>query len=297
MGPQPSTVEARIAQTQHGVVTRAQLLRAGLSAKQVRGRVERGALIPVHRGIYRVGHAAPSVHAAYLAAVLACGDGALLCGVAAAFLMGLLRRRSVPPAPEVLARTARMVPGVRAHRGRPERGWIFDGIPCTTVPRTLVDLAARLSLDDLAVACHEAGVRYRTTPRQVKAVLAPNAPGARNLRLVAEGDSPAILSQLERGFRRCLREARLPLPDETNRVAGGHRVDCRWLRPPLTVELDSYRFHNSRRSWETGHRREREAYARGDAFRRYTWTDVFEDPTGMLAELAEILACSGQLAR
>ena len=50
-----------------------------------------GALLPVHRGVYRVGHRAPSVEARYLAAVLACGEGALLSGRAAAHLYGLLK--------------------------------------------------------------------------------------------------------------------------------------------------------------------------------------------------------------
>jgi hypothetical protein len=55
------------------------------------------------------------------------------------------------------------------------------------------------------------------------------------------------------------------------------------------VELDSFQFHNSRHTWERDRRREREAYARGDQFRRYTWGDVFETPAPMLAELATIL--------
>ena len=79
------------------------------------------------------------------------------------------------------------------------------GIPITTVPRVLVDLAAGLSEDDLARACHEAGVRYRTTPRQVEAVLArqPNAEGAATLRKVLIGDVHVTLSKLEHASSRC----------------------------------------------------------------------------------------------
>ena len=73
-------------------------------------------------------------------------------------------------------------------------------------------------------------------------------------------------------------------------VAGSKRVDCRWPEFQVTVELDSYRFHNSRHSWEADRRREREAYARGDSFRRYTYGDVFEDATQMLRELGGLLA-------
>jgi hypothetical protein len=117
----------------------------------------------------------------------------------------------------------------------------------------------------------------------------PTAKGRRNLELVIGRRAPVTLSALERKFLARLRKARLPLPDETNRPAGGRRVDCRWLDPPLTVELDSYTYHASRHAWERDRRREREAYARGDAFRRYTYGDVFEHPAPMLAELDAIL--------
>jgi hypothetical protein len=63
------------------------------------------------------------------------------------------------------------------------------------------------------------------------------------------------------------------------------RILQRWPAQRLTVELDSYQFHNSRHSWEQDRRREREARARGDEFRRYSYGDVAEDPTLMLAEL------------
>jgi hypothetical protein len=73
------------------VVTRQELLDAGVTAKRIRRRVERGSLILVHRGVYRVGHLAPSREAHYMAAVKACGDRAVLCGRAAAHLWGLIK--------------------------------------------------------------------------------------------------------------------------------------------------------------------------------------------------------------
>lgn len=74
-----------------------------------------------------------------------------------------------------------------------------------------------------------------------------------------------------------MRTEKFPLP-VTNRPAGGRRVDCRWPAHRLTVELDGYQFHNTRHSWEQDRLREREARARGDDFRRYTYRDIFEDP-------------------
>jgi very-short-patch-repair endonuclease len=283
---------ARIAGGQHGVVTRDELLRAGISASGIDRRLRKGLLIAEFRGVFRVGHRAPSLEARYLAAVRACGPGALLSGRAAGHLLGLLKGSA--PAPEVTAPTQRRVAGVRTRRcrtGDPRDATSFRGIPVTTVPRTLVDLAAVLAPDELARACHEAGVRHRTTPAHVDVVLAPrpNCPGAANLRRVLHGEIHVTLSKLERAFLALLRAEGLPLP-ETNGRAGGRRVDCRWPEHRLTVELDSYRYHNTRHAWERDRRREREAYARGDQFRRYTYKDVVENPTRMLAELRELLA-------
>jgi Transcriptional regulator, AbiEi antitoxin len=295
MDPLTRTVEselARIAGTQHGVVTREQLLRARITPDELRRRVRSGALLREHRGVYRVGHRAPSVEARYLAAVLACGDGALLCGRPAGHLLGLLKGR--PPAPEVTTTTQRRIEGVvtrRARRVHRLDATMWSAIPVTTVPRTLVDLAADLPLDALARACHEAGVLHRTTPAHVEAVLArrPTSPGAGRLREVMSGDVRVTLSELERVFLARLENAALPLP-ETNRRAVTWRVDCRWREHRLTVELDGYRYHNSRQSWERDRLREREARLRGDDFRRYTYGDVVEAPAFVLSELRVLLA-------
>lgn len=293
--PSGDALIARLAGRSHGVVTRRQLLHAGLSERQVRSRIERGALIRVHRGVFRVGHAAPSREATYLAAVRACGEHAALAGRAAAHLWGLVRGST--PAPEVIAPTRHRVKGVLVHREKPLPGpiWCPDlssrlGIPVTTVPRTLADLASSLSEPELARSCHQAQVLYRLRPEQVEAVLArrPSSPGAGVLRAILWGETPTTLSHLERAFLARLREAGLPLP-ETNRVAGGRVVDCRWPAHGLTVELDSYRYHGSRQAWERDRMREREAHARGDDFRRYTYGDVLERPAAMLRELRGLL--------
>jgi hypothetical protein len=295
MRTQSRTVEeiiAGIARSAHGVVTRAELRDAGLSADQIKRRVRKGGLIQQHPGVYRVGHAAPSVLARYMAAVKACGDGALLCGRAAAYLLGILKA-STPPPPEVLTPTERKPKGLKTRRARRidrRDGTAIKGIPVTTVPLTLVHLAAQLDDEDLARACHEAGVRYGTTPNHVKAVLQriPHAKGAATLKAIMSGDVKVLLSKLEKRFIERLIEAGLPLP-ETNRIASGRRVDCRWKDKKVTVELDGFRFHNSRHSWRQGLKREREARKRGDEFRRYDYEDVFEHPDEMLDELEDLL--------
>jgi very-short-patch-repair endonuclease len=137
---------------------------------------------------------------------------------------------------------------------------------------------------------HEAGIRHGTTPPDVEAVLAkrPNSPAAAALRAVLRGDVHVTLSKLEQALLELLCSAGLPLP-VTNRRAGGRFVDCRWPEHKLTVELDSYRYHSSRHAWEQDRRRERQAYARGDQLRRYTWGDVVDSPRQTLEELRAVL--------
>lgn len=294
MHPEDGTVDsliAEIASRAHGVVSRAGLIRAGLTEEHIKVRARRGALIRVHRGIYRVGHAAPSAHATLIAAVLACGEGAVLSGRAAAWLLGLVGGDAPPP--EVICSTKRRLDGVRTRRARkridPRDVTIAAGIPTTTPARTLVDLAAELHESALARACHAAGVRHRTAPRDIEDVLArrPTAPGSKRLRAVIHG-APVSLSKLEASFIALLNRSGLPLP-VTNRLSGGKRVDCRWPVHRLVVELDSYAFHNSRHSWEEDRARERRARAAGLEHRRYTWFDVVERPSPTVRELRRLL--------
>lgn len=174
MGGQRTTADweaARVAARQHGVITWLQLLAAGLTPRMIERRVQKGTLHRVHRGVYRVGHTAPSMEARYLAAVLAAGEGALLTGKAAAHLMRLLR--GPESRPEVVTPSKRRIEGVIARRSRTLSArdrWSRQGIPCTTIAATLVSLAESLSDEDLAKACHQAQVMYRTQPEDVEAV-------------------------------------------------------------------------------------------------------------------------------
>ena len=286
MRPQsPKDPLAELASRQHGVVTRRELLAAGMQPGQIQRRVRSGALTRVHPGVYRVGHAAPSMEATYLAAVKACGDRSLLAGRAAARLHRLFR--SWQPPPEVITPNDRRLQGIVIRRTEvvPDDATTHRGIPITTVPRTLVDLAAVLSPSHLARAVHEASVLHDLDPDDVEVVLSRrhNWPGSRELRRVLHGDVPVTLSRLESRFLQRLRVARLPQP------VVNARVDGRWPDHRLTVELDGYRYHRTRHAWEQDRAREREARARGDEFRRYTYLDVFEHPGPMVADLRRLL--------
>src|SRR5205823_2897871 len=133
-------------------------------------------------------------------------------------------------------RTERKIDGLATRRSRgicDLRATTWRGIPVTTIPQILVDLAPTLSLDDLARVCHEAHVRG-TRPEHVEAIMRRNAPGTKKLRAVLRGDIPVTLSQLEKRFLALLEEHGLPVP-HTNIVANERRVDCRWPDHHLTV--------------------------------------------------------------
>jgi predicted transcriptional regulator of viral defense system len=133
---------AELAGRSHGVVTRRELIDAGVTPEEIRKRLAKGTLISVHRGVFRVGHAAASLESRYMAAVKACGPGSLLAGRAAAHLLHLLKRP--PSLPEVLTTHHRRPNGVRVRRCRSidvrdTTSW--RGVPVTNAPRTIVDLA------------------------------------------------------------------------------------------------------------------------------------------------------------
>jgi hypothetical protein len=293
MGPQSRTVEriiAELAFAANGVVSREELLAAGIAPHVVRDRIRNGLLIREYPGVYRVGHRAPSPLATYSAAVKAGGEGAVLAGFAAAWLLGLIRGDAPPP--EVITCTPRTLQGVLTRcckRMSPRETSELHGIRVTTVPRTLVDLAPRLEADQLARVFHEAMVRYDTKPEQVEPLLRGRTSAAK-LRAVMYGETPVHLSKVEARLYEELRAAGLRLP-ETNKRVGNRYLDCRW--PGLTVEIDSYRYHGSRHAWERDRVRERVARARRDDFRTFTWGDVFERPGAMLAELREALTALG----
>lgn len=280
---------AVIARRQHGVVTRQQLLAASVSSATIDRWLVKGLLHRVHPGVYRLGHRATSTAATYLAAVLAGGEGAALCGFAAAHHYGAFGRR--PPAAEITAPRDLQLRGVITRRLTSlaeDEARVHCGVPTTTPARTVVDLAGLASLDALTEISHHLRILQQLEAHNVFTVMARRGRinGASKLRAIYVGDAAVLLSRLERAFMKLLREARFPLPT-TNRKEGSFYVDCRW--PGVTVELVSFGYHATRREWKRDQLRAREAYARGDEFRTYTWDDVRDTPEVVLCELIPLL--------
>jgi predicted transcriptional regulator of viral defense system len=170
-------VDARIAAVagrQYGVITSVQLQAAGLNRAAVSKRVKAGRLHPLYRGVYAVGHNKLSQEAKWMAAVLAAGDGAVLSHLAAAKHWNLWRRR-VTGIDVLVQGNRRSRQGIRVHRCRTldkRDTTTHQGIPITTVPRTLVDLATTLTPYQLANVIHEAAFRNRFDEQQTRDAMA-----------------------------------------------------------------------------------------------------------------------------
>jgi len=281
-------IAARLAAKQHGRVAWRQLVDARVDRHQIQRWLQDGRLRAIHRGVYAVGHIAASVQARYMAAVLAGGAGAVLSHRAAGYLLKLLRL-AWPPAPEITVPTTahRRRPGIvihRVHALHPRDICVVDGIPVTTVPRVLLDLAPSLDGADLTRACHEAWVHHRVTPKHIEACIArnPGKPGAVKLRRAFGAD--VTLSKLEDLFLKLVRAHDLPAP-RTNIDVRGDKVDCQWEEHGLTVELHSYRFHASRHAFESDLARRRRSSRIA-----YSYGDVVDRGDATAGELRELLA-------
>jgi very-short-patch-repair endonuclease/predicted transcriptional regulator of viral defense system len=274
---------AVIAARQYGVISSEQLRELGLDKFWVRRRVVAGLLHPLHRGVYAVGRPGLSLRGRYLAAVLACGPGAVLSHRAAAHLWGL-RPNAAGRVEVTIGRNQSGPAGARTYRARalaPQDVAVRDGIPVTSVARTLLDLAGVLSPADLEVAIDRAERSNLLDLNAVVDVLerASGKKGASALkRVVAAYESSTQKSELERSFKRLLRPASdIPSPffnALTDGETGTHEVDALWENHKLAVQLDGFAFHRTRRDREKDALSDADLELAGHRVMRLTWDDV-----------------------
>ncbi len=243
MGVQSGSVDvvvAELAGRQHGVVARRQLLALGIGRQAIARRRERGALHPVHRGVYAVGHAALTLRGRWMAAALAAGLHAVLSHRAAAALWGLRGGTTLEvTAPDDVKRR-----GVIAHRAHVpfDECTVRDGIPVTTVARTLLDLAAILPPDQLERAMRKAEYLQLTdtVPLDALVVRYPNRKGVGHIRRIAgipRLGADRINSTLEERFHAWLTTTDLPRPIANGTVLGCE-CDAVWPDQRVVVEVD-----------------------------------------------------------
>lgn len=289
---------ADLAGRQHGRVTLWQVVDLGLTRSAVTRRVASGRLHRTRRGVYAVGHRAPTRASAYMEAVLACGPGAVLSHRSAADHHGL--RPSARARVDVTVPDRRgYLPGIDAHCSRtlhPADVMTVDGIPCTTVARTLLDLAEVVDRLGVERVIERAEQLRAFDGRQVEAVLA-RASGRRGAPVVqailADYEEPPLTkSELERlffglcdraGMDRPQTQAEFVLPDGDTVYA-----DFFWADAKLIVETDGRETHNTPQAFERDRRRDRQLTMLGYRVVRFTWRDLQRRPDEVVRTLAAL---------
>ena len=241
--PQDAAV-ANLARRQHGVVARDQLVDLGLSRREIEGRVRKKWLHRVHQGVYAVGHLALTRNGRFMAAVLACGEGAALSHVSAAVLWGILEDRG--QSMHVTAEKQRRCRGVVVHQA-PLKGERVRclGIVVTTPARTIVDLAdvvnkrrtLERAIDEaeyLRLDWNPGAPRHgRRGSGLLSSVLAVHSPGSTRTR-----------SELEEAFLALCDRSGIPRP-EVNIGIEGYECDFVWREQRLVVETDGAAAHGT----------------------------------------------------
>jgi len=284
---------ARRAAHAWGVLSLDELRACGLSRDAVAVRVRAGRLHPRHRGVYAVGHANPPLEGRFLAAVKACGTGAVLSHRSAAALWGFVAWEERYPEVTVVGTVTRVHPGIRVHR---TTAWHRDdvtrhlGLPVTSPPRTLLDLASVMDSRPLRRAVREAQSRRRVNVPQLVDLLARIGPrrGTRALRrIVATGPAPTR-SELEDAVLDLILRGGLERPDvNVALVLGGRRVipDLRWPHRHLVVEADGAAWHDSRLAREHDAERQALLEAHGERVLRVTWRQAVAAPAQTLSRI------------
>jgi very-short-patch-repair endonuclease len=284
---------ARVAARQHGVVSVMQLHAAGIDSSAIKRRVAAGRLHRIHRGVYAVGHAHLSNEGRWMAAVLACGEGAVLSHRSAGELWRMLRprtRRSVqddgrteaPPVEVTVPGTGgrKRHRGIALHRSSTLTAGLCtrrDGIPVTKPSRTLTDLRSVLSEAQWAAALREAEF-LRLPVRE-------DARGS---------ERPRTRTELEAMFMALVRRRRLPRP-EVNVQVERFEVDFLWRAERVIVEVDGWESHRTRSAFEADRARDARLTVLGYDVLRFTWWQVQADGAAVARTIRAILAREGRI--
>jgi very-short-patch-repair endonuclease len=264
-----------LADRQWGVLSRAQLVDLGFGEGTIARAMRDGRLHRLHRGVYAVGHTVLDAHGRWLAAVLACGPGAVLSHTAAAALWDLRASGSARIDVTVPSATTRRGPrGVAVHRTRrPIESTIHDAIPVTTPMRTLADLADTATDRVLERALEQAEVLRLLDVAAIDAVAEahPGRRGPARVRRLVRCYEPAPLtrSDLEDAFLALCRRHHLPRP-AVNRRVQGMEVDFSWPAHRLVAEVDGFRYHGTRAAFERDRVRDATLTAAGWRVVRFT---------------------------
>ena len=296
MGGKPSAdrVIVTLAERQHGVVSRPQLLAAGVSRRRIDYRIAGGLLRPLHRGVYIIG-AAASPLARDVAACLACGPGAVISHRSAAALWGLVPYPTkARPWVTVPSPVRRVHPGIEVRRATIASTDIrhHRGLPVTSPPRTILDLAPALELEQLESAVAEAQYRGLATGGELATQLdrnrgRPGSPALASILDLPDGGQ-RTRSPAERMMLRTLREEGIE-GYELNARIHGYEVDVLWRAERLAVEIDSYAAHSGPVAFERDRMKVATLESHGIMVMPITPRQLRDDRQGAIARLRETL--------
>jgi very-short-patch-repair endonuclease len=290
---------AALAAGQHGVVTLGQLSALGMSESAARKRATAGRLHRIHSGVYAVGHQRLTIEGRWLAATMAYGAGAVLSHRSAAALWGLRPTARGEIDVSVPRASARRRPGIEVHRApalAPEDAQRRRGIPCTSVARTLLDLATAVDPQSLQRAVNEAETLRIFDLQEIARLLhrCRGRPGVPRLEAALTSHDPApTRSELERRFLEICRQAKVARPVINAPLTIGEHtfeIDFRWPDAKLAVETDGFRYHRTRARFERDALRDQLLVESGWRVVRFTWMQITREPGAVAARLRRLLA-------
>jgi predicted transcriptional regulator of viral defense system len=291
---------ASLAERQHGVVGRRQLLAAGWSAGSIEKRVRSGRLHRLHAGAYLVGHRLVNREGRWMAAVLVSDPGAVLSHWSAAALW-MIRPNSRARIDVTVPHRSRSSERIRRHISQvpDEERTIEEEIPVTTVPRTILDLAATESTDTIENLLRESEFLQLSDRLSLPDLLQryPGKRGTRKLHLaldrLIEEPEGRRRSRLEERFSPFLRKHNLPLPRYNHWIVLGDKrfqVDCHWPEVRQIVELDGWQGHSTRTAFREDRARDRRLRVAGYGVTHVTWNQLDDEPEAIAADLRILLA-------
>jgi hypothetical protein len=286
---------ARLATQQGGPISHEQLLKLGVKPGAIEYRLASSRLHSVFRGVYALGHEAITPRGTLIAALLACGDEAMVSHLSAAHWWGWWRTTPKDVDVTVPGRSRKGQDGINLHLVRTLDGrdvTTRDGVRITAPPRTLLDLAEVLSLQRLRLVIDEADRRGQFHANKLQELLerSPGRRGQKPLRtLLTDFETePLLRSELEVLFKDLCDEHALPRP-LTNVEVEGHEVDAFWPAQRLIVEVDSRAHHLNGAAFEKDRLRDAELLVAGYVVMRITYRQLKGDPGAVATRIRRLL--------
>jgi very-short-patch-repair endonuclease len=284
---------AEIAARQHGAISRAQLIAIGLSPAHVEYRLRVGRLHRIERTVYAVGHDRLVREGRWMAAVLTCGEHAVLSHRPAGALWGVAPYNG--SLIDVTAPTKRRSRRrLRAHVAclDPADVATEGDIPVTSVARTILDLAAITDERRVERALERAEKLELFDLREINATC-ERSHGHRGLKILNHAlalhvPDDATRSDFERDLLFLCRDHDLPLPS-VNATVEGYEVDASWPGTPLIIELDSWEHHRTRAAFERDRVRDANLKLAGYAVIRVTYRRLRDEPDSVAGLIRRVL--------